>query len=414
MTFKDIITRCLFFYDIVMLRGETMKFLLTVLTLLTLVACTDNKVPEEELIELTIEELSAFDGTNGKKAYIAVDGYIYDVTNDPYWRDGIHQGMFQAGQDLSEEILSSPHGKSYLDRVPKIGRLIETPVKDMLSTIASIDGYQSLASLVYSGQISIDFSSYENLTIFLPSLDAFELAEGFEIPDNFDPNEGFDQLLGDVDLFDVLRYHMVEQTLLIDAIRSGNSQIETTTGEFLTITVDGDDVYVNDVLIVESDIIAENGVVHILDGVLVPTSINLSVTVTFRGLNNKIITTETLEIGDTFTFPTPPSEGGYQFISWDRDLTTISEDITITAIYERIYMTLEELAQYDGQNGANAYIAYNGVVYDVTGNPNWPNGVHRGMFYAGQDITQLFQTSGAPHGASNITNLPIVAFLQTS
>ncbi len=391
-----------------------MKILLTFLTVLMLAACSNNTVPEKEMIELTLEELAFFDGTNGRKAYIAVDGYIYDVTNDPYWRDGTHQGMYQAGQDLSEEILSSPHGKSFLDRVPRIGTIKEVELNDMLSTIASIDGYQSLASLVYSGQIAIDFSTYEQLTIFLPSLDAFGMIEAFEIPDNFDPSEGFDQLLGDIDLFDVLRYHMVEQTLLLEALKTGASQVETTTGEFLTITVEGNDVFVNGVKIIESDILADNGVVHVLDGVLVPPSVDLSVTVTFRGLNGKIIQTQTLEIGDTLSFPSAPSEGGYEFKSWDSDITIINEDITIHAIYERVMMTLDELSQYDGKNGANAYIAYNGVVYDVTGNPNWPNGVHRGIFQAGQDITQLFQTSGAPHGASNITSLPIVAFLETS
>jgi len=393
-----------------------MKLIIMIFTVLILAGCSDNVIPEEEMIELTIEELAAFDGKNGNKAYIAVDGFIYDVTNDPNWRDGSHQGMFQAGKDLSKEILTSPHGKSFLSRVPKIGILIEKEevLKDMLSTIASIDGYQSLASLVYSGQVSIDFSTYENLTIFLPSLEAFQMTEGFEVPANFDPSQGFEQLLGDIDLFDVLRYHMVEQTLLLQALKTGASQIVTTTGEFLTISVTGDDVFVNGVLILESDILAENGVVHILDGVLVPPSIDLSVTVTFRGLNGKLIKTETLEIGDTFTFPTAPNEGGYRFISWDNSLTTISENVTIQAVYEKIVMTLEELSQYNGKNGANAYIAYNGVVYDVTGNPNWPNGVHRGYINAGQDITQLFQTSGASHGASNITRLPIVAFLQTS
>lgn len=393
-----------------------MKLILTFLTIFILAACTDSVVPEEELIEFTIEELAAFDGKDGRKAYIAVDGYIYDVTNNPNWRNGSHQGMFQAGRDLSEEILTSPHGKSFLDRVPKIGILIvkEDKLTDMLSTIASIDGYQSLASLVYSGQVAIDFSTYENLTIFLPSLDAFQMTEGFEIPSDFDPSQGFEQLLGDVDLFDVLRYHMVEQTLLLEALKTGASQLETTTGEFLTITVTGNDVFVNGVLILESDILAENGVVHILDGVLVPPSIDVSVTVTFRGLNGKLIKTETLEIGDTLTFPNAPNEAGYLFISWNNSITTISENVIIQAVYEKIFMTLDELSQYNGRNGANAYIAYNGVVYDVTGNSNWPNGVHRGYINAGQDVTQLFQTSGAPHGSSNITTLPIVAFLQTS
>ena len=75
-------------------------------------------------------------------------------------------------------------------------------------------------------------------------------------------------------------------------------------------------------------------------------------------------------------------------------------------------MTLDELSAFDGKDGADAYIAYNGVIYDVTGNPNWPNGVHRGVFQAGQDITALFQTAGASHSDSNITNLPIIGYLE--
>ena len=77
-----------------------------------------------------------------------------------------------------------------------------------------------------------------------------------------------------------------------------------------------------------------------------------------------------------------------------------------------IFITLTELSSFDGKDGANAYIAYNGVIYDVTNNPNWPNGVHRGYINAGQDVTQLFQTAGASHDDSNITNLPIVGYLE--
>ena len=50
-----------------------MKLILTILTVLALAACTENVVPEEEMIELTLEELAFFDGLDGRKAYIAVD-----------------------------------------------------------------------------------------------------------------------------------------------------------------------------------------------------------------------------------------------------------------------------------------------------------------------------------------------------
>lgn len=71
--------------------------------------------------------------------------------------------------------------------------------------------------------------------------------------------------------------------------------------------------------------------------------------------------------------------------------------------------TLEELAQYNGQNGAKAYIAVSGVVYDVTNADGWTNGSHQGMLLAGTDATAVFATS--PHSAATLNELPKVGTL---
>lgn len=86
---------------------------------------TEPKVSEPVVKELrlTLEELSKFNGQNGQPAYIAVDGIIYDVTNIPKWKGGVHQNLHTAGNDLSKAILDSPHGKSMLKDVPIVGRL---------------------------------------------------------------------------------------------------------------------------------------------------------------------------------------------------------------------------------------------------------------------------------------------------
>ena len=70
-----------------------MKRLLLFITILSLgfglAACNDGgedgRTPDDQidLIELTLEELAAYDGLEGRDAYIAVDGKIYDVTDDP-------------------------------------------------------------------------------------------------------------------------------------------------------------------------------------------------------------------------------------------------------------------------------------------------------------------------------------------
>jgi len=68
--------------------------------------------------------------------------------------------------------------------------------------------------------------------------------------------------------------------------------------------------------------------------------------------------------------------------------------------------TLEELAQYNGDNGSDAYVAVNGVVYDVTNASDWENGWHKDMHLAGTDATAVFADS--PHSEAFLASLPIV------
>jgi predicted heme/steroid binding protein len=86
--------------------------------------------------------------------------------------------------------------------------------------------------------------------------------------------------------------------------------------------------------------------------------------------------------------------------------TTVSTaEITTT---QRVF-TLEELATYTGLEGTTAYIAINGIVYDVTQASQWSNGSHNGVHYAGTDVSSIFASS--PHGASILLQLPIVGIL---
>ena len=107
-------------------------YLMLMLTsVFVLAACgntTSNTPPpvnEEDLIEFTLETLAEFDGREGRNAYIAVDGRVYDVTNSPRWPNGNHNG-YQAGQDLTAMIdQMSPHGRRVLDRMRQVGTLID-------------------------------------------------------------------------------------------------------------------------------------------------------------------------------------------------------------------------------------------------------------------------------------------------
>lgn len=75
------------------------------------------------LVDYTLEELAKFDGKEGRLAYVAVDGIVYDVTDSKSWEDGAHAG-FEAGKDLTEEIKKSPHGIEAMDNVIEVGKLV--------------------------------------------------------------------------------------------------------------------------------------------------------------------------------------------------------------------------------------------------------------------------------------------------
>lgn len=114
-------------------KRRNLVYLLLVISLLTLTACaadpgTGNTTTEPGETErtFTLQELAQFDGQDGRAAYIAVDGVVYDVTDIPQWSGGIHQGRFPAGMDYSEEIRSeSPHGTSMLSRAEVVGVLVD-------------------------------------------------------------------------------------------------------------------------------------------------------------------------------------------------------------------------------------------------------------------------------------------------
>jgi predicted heme/steroid binding protein len=72
----------------------------------------------------TEAELSHYDGRDGRPAYIAYEGKVYDVSTSFQWRGGRHWVVHRAGRDLTAELAAAPHDSDLLERVPLIGFLI--------------------------------------------------------------------------------------------------------------------------------------------------------------------------------------------------------------------------------------------------------------------------------------------------
>jgi predicted heme/steroid binding protein len=76
--------------------------------------------------------------------------------------------------------------------------------------------------------------------------------------------------------------------------------------------------------------------------------------------------------------------------------------------------TLTELAQFDGKDGNPAYVAVDGVVYDVSASSSWPQGDHTPCnldAMAGKDLSEVIKKAPA-NMRSLLQNMPVVGTLQ--
>ena len=75
--------------------------------------------------ERQFTELAQYDGREGRAAYIAFKGKVYDATGSRLWKDGKHGVAHQAGGDLTEVIARAPHGEEMLAKLPILGDLVK-------------------------------------------------------------------------------------------------------------------------------------------------------------------------------------------------------------------------------------------------------------------------------------------------
>jgi len=107
-----------------------------------------------------------------------------------------------------------------------------------------------------------------SFTVFAPNDEAFskvptEIAQHLSDPKN--KNE----------LIEALSYHAIGDRALKSTDLIGMNlpaRLQTLTGKFITVTKQGDEIKINNATIIASDIMANNGIIHIIDAVLMAPS----------------------------------------------------------------------------------------------------------------------------------------------
>ncbi len=135
---------------------------------------------------------------------------------------------------------------------------------DIVDTAVEAGSFTTLVGAVQSAELEDTLRGEGPFTVFAPTDDAFAAV----------PQETMDALLADPTgaLADVLTYHVVPGKVMAADLSDG-MMVETVNGATLEVKISDDGtVMINDATVVTADVEAGNGVIHVIDGVLIPPS----------------------------------------------------------------------------------------------------------------------------------------------
>ncbi len=146
----------------------------------------------------------------------------------------------------------------------------EAMYQNALSTISIVDvalsdpDFSVLVELLVAADLVDVLAGYGTFTVFAPTNDAFDaLLIALDID--------IDDLKDNMYLTDILLYHVLPDIYMAaDVVAAAPVDVTTVGGMDVSITLDNGSVLVNDSEVIATDITANNGVIHVIDAVLVP------------------------------------------------------------------------------------------------------------------------------------------------
>jgi uncharacterized surface protein with fasciclin (FAS1) repeats len=136
----------------------------------------------------------------------------------------------------------------------------DEPTKDIVDTAVSAEQFKSLVTAVKAAELVETLKGEGPFTVFAPTDEAFAKV----------PKEKLDALLKDKKaLASVLKYHVVPGKLMAgDVVKLDSAK--TVQGQAIKIATKDGKVTVNGATVTKTDIVSKNGVIHVIDTVLLP------------------------------------------------------------------------------------------------------------------------------------------------
>ena len=133
---------------------------------------------------------------------------------------------------------------------------------DIVETAIKAGSFNTLVAAVQAAELVETLKSKGPFTVFAPTDEAFSKLDKATLESLLKP-ENKDQLIA------ILTYHVVAGKVMSTDI-TGNMEPATVNGSTINITLDNGKVMINDATVISADVDTDNGVIHVIDTVLIP------------------------------------------------------------------------------------------------------------------------------------------------
>ncbi len=139
-----------------------------------------------------------------------------------------------------------------------------TGTKDIVDTAVAAGSFQTLAKALHAADLVDTLKGPRPFTVFAPTDEAFAKLPAGTLDDLLKPENK-------AKLRAILTYHVVSGKLTSAKVAKLPSA-KTVNGQTVTISTSGGSVMVNDARVIKADVAASNGVIHVIDTVLLPSA----------------------------------------------------------------------------------------------------------------------------------------------
>jgi len=133
--------------------------------------------------------------------------------------------------------------------------------KSVVEIAASLDDFSTLVAAVKAAGLAETLSGEGPFTIFAPTNEAFAALPEGTVEMLLKP-ENKEKLVS------ILTYHVVPAKVMAADVAAG--EVPTVNGDTITVSVKDGTVMVDKATVVKTDVVGKNGVIHVIDAVIMP------------------------------------------------------------------------------------------------------------------------------------------------